>query len=100
MLLESRLNDKTRLLIDCETVGGIDKNAATGNSDPDRVLECAVELIKHTAAQLAGGISVEALPAPVRMEIEFGVRIDSNAVVALAQHPNSGQIRVRMRWEA
>lgn len=100
MLLESRLNDKTTLLIDCESVGGIDKNAPGGNAQPDRVMEYAVELIKNTASHIGHGISVEQLPAPVMMEIEFGIRIDSNAVVALAQNPNSGQIRVRMRWDA
>jgi outer membrane lipoprotein SlyB len=100
MLIESRISDSVKLLIDCEAVGGVDKNAIGGGATPDEVLENAVSLIRATAERLGNGMSCERLPAPVSMEVEFAIRVDSNATVCMAQTPDQGQMRVRIRYDA
>jgi hypothetical protein len=100
MLLESRLDEKTALFIDCETVGGFGKGEAGSGFDPDAVLDNVVTLAtglgKALAAAAAG--AGKSQPAPASLELEFALRIDSNSVVAVAANPESGQFRVRVRW--
>jgi hypothetical protein len=99
MLLESRVNEKITLLIDCESQGGVDKNAVGGNAHPDDVIPSAVKIIQAAAEQMGVGLSLAVLPAPVSMEVEFGVRVDANAIVALARTPEEAHFRVRLRWD-
>ncbi len=99
MLLESRIDDRYTLLIDCENMGGVDKNAAGGVGHPDRVLDSAVKVIRAAAERLGAGLSVEGTPAPVTMEVNFGVRVDQNAVVSLARNPDDAHFRVTLRWD-
>ncbi|MBM4368240.1 MAG: hypothetical protein FJ102_18655 [Deltaproteobacteria bacterium] len=99
MLLESRIDDRFTLLIDCESQGGVDKNAAGASGHPDRVLESAVKVIRAAAERLGEGLSSAGKPPPVTMEVEFGVTINQNAVVALARSPTDAHIRVKLRWD-
>lgn len=99
MLLESRIDDRYTLLIDCENLGGVDKNAAGSTGHPDRVLENTVKVIRAAAERLGQGLSMEQLPAPVSMEVNFGVRVDQNAAVSVARNPDDAQFRVTLRWD-
>ncbi len=99
MLLESRLKGGLLLLIDCENAGGVDKNAAGSNAHPDEVLESVVTIVQTAAETLGAGLSLRGTPAPVSMEVEFGVRVDANATVALARQPDQAHFRVRLRWD-
>lgn len=100
MLIESRITDRVTLLIDCESQGGVDKNAVGGNGHPDRILENAVAIIRAAAEQLGEGLSLEGQPSPVVMEVEFGVRVDAHATVALARNPDDAHFRVKLRWDS
>lgn len=96
--LEARLqfNDAS-VLIDCESAGGFDKSQVSLGFS-------AEEAVKNVAI-LAGGVSnqlaelVAAAPNDAQVELEFGVKVDANAVVAIARSPQEGQFRVRITWK-
>ena len=100
MLLESQLNDRVTLLIDAESVGGIDKGALTVSSHPDRIVPRAVEVIRAVAERLGEAGAVDASTPPSEMEVTFAVRVDSNSHVSIARSPDDGQLRVTLRWRA
>ena len=99
MLLESHLTDRLVLLIDCENQGGVDKNAAGSGAHPDEILDNAVTIIQAAAERLGAGLSLAGAAAPVTMEVEFGVRVDANAVVSLARNPADAHFKVKLRWD-
>ena len=99
MLLESRLDNRTTLVIDAESVGGIDKGALSESGHPDRIVESAVRMIRIVAGRLGEAAQVEGGAAPTSMEVTFAVRVDSNAVVSMARTPDDGQFRVTLRWQ-
>ena len=102
MLLETRLPGDVALYIDCETVGGFDKGGGMGGFDPDEVVQNVVKTATGLAAALAASATgaAEARPVPANIELEFGLRVDSNAVVSVAQNPAAGQFKVKVRWGA
>ena len=97
MLLESRLDERTILVIDAESVGGIDKGGLTVHSHPDKVMPRTVEIIRAVAGQLVAAVDASGATA-AEMEVSFAVRIDSNATVALSRKPDEGQFHVTLRW--
>ena len=99
MLLESRLGTGQVLLIDCENAGGVDKNAVGANAHPDMILQSVVEIIQTAADTLGAGLSLAGQPAPVVMEVEFGIRVDANATVAVARQADQAHFRIRLRWD-
>jgi hypothetical protein len=98
MLLESRINDRTTIIIDAETVGGIDKGGGVAFSHPDKALPNAMTLIRAVAETLGEGIPSGTNTPPDTMEVTFAVRVDSNAIVSLARAVDAGQLRVTLRW--
>lgn len=99
MLLETRLNERTTLVIDAEAVGGIDKNALSVNSHPDKVMGAAMAAIRGIAENLGEAGLVDATTPPSEMEVKFTVRVDSNATVSIARSPDQGQLQVTLRWQ-
>lgn len=99
MLLESRVNDKVTLLIDCESVGGVDKNSVGGNSLPDDALKSTIAIIQAAAETLGAGLSLAGSSPPVMMEVKFGVKIDANAIVSLSRNPQDAHFQVLLRWD-
>ncbi len=99
MLLESRINDRCTLLIDAETVGGIDKGSQSSHSHPDKMVPLVVEMIRGVAENLGAAVNVDAPHAPNEMDVTFTVRMDSNAVVSIARSPEAGQFQVTLRWK-
>lgn len=95
MLLESQLPNRTTLVFDAESVGGIDKGALTVQGHPDKIVPRAVEVIRALATELAGVAAIAEAPD---IEIAFTVRVDSNAVVSIARSADEGQLRVTMRF--
>ena len=98
MLLESRINERTTIIIDAETVGGIDKGGGVSSSHPDKALPSAMTLIRAVAETLGDAVPREGKSPPDTMEVSFAVRVDSNGVVALAREVDAGQFRVTLRW--
>ncbi|MBL8615250.1 MAG: hypothetical protein JNM72_06555 [Deltaproteobacteria bacterium] len=100
MLLETRIGGKVPLFVDCETVGGFDKGGGAGGFDPDEVVENVVKTASGLAQALAASATgaAEARPVPAAIELEFGLRVDSNAMISVAQNPSQGQFKVRVRW--
>lgn len=92
MLIESRIRPDVIVLIDCESVGGVDKSSIKVDTDPDRVFQNAERVIKMVADHLADAMD----QAHADIDIEFAVRVNSAAVVFVAQRPEEGQFRVRM----
>lgn len=99
MLLESRLNEKLTLLIDCESLGGVEKAAVGSGSHPDKVMANVVSTVRATALELGNALDTSVPNAPVMMEVEFAVRVDSNSIVSLARNANDGHFRIRLRWD-
>src|SRR5687768_12287074 len=95
MLLESRINDRTTLVIDAESVGGIDKGALTTQSHPDKIVPRTIEIIRAVAEQLSTAAEASAVSS---MDVNFAVRVDSNSTVSVARTPNDGAFRVTLRW--
>lgn len=95
MLLESQLNDRTMLVIDAESVGGLDKGASSLSGHPDKIVPRAIEIIQAVASQL-GAAQVD--NGASSMEIRFAVRVDSNSCVSIARSATEGQFQVLMRW--
>jgi hypothetical protein len=100
MLLESRIDDRLTLVVDCESVGSIDKGALTVRSHPDQILGSTVTAIRAIATQLGAAATLDRGTPPSAMEVRFGVRVDSNAVVSLARAPEAAQFQVTLRWDA
>lgn len=98
MLLESRIDDRTILVIDAESVGGIDKGSLTVHSHPDKIMTRTVEIIRAVATQVVAAVDVGAA-SPTEMEVDFAVRVDSNATVALSRKADEGQFHVTLRWK-
>jgi hypothetical protein len=101
MLVESRLGPKTVVYVDCEAVGGVNKEDMTTDFHPDDILDHVVRLGAGVASRLATAAedSASAMPPPRQVEIAFGVRVDSNATVAIARTPDEGQFRVKVSWQ-
>lgn len=95
MLLESQLPNRTTLVFDAESVGGIDKGSLTVQAHPDKIVPRAVEMIRALATELSG---IAGIPDAPDIEISFTVRVDSNAVVSIARSADEGQLRVTMRF--
>ncbi|MDP2313296.1 MAG: CU044_2847 family protein [Pseudomonadota bacterium] len=100
MLLESRINERTTLVIDAESVGGIDKGALSTRSHPDTAIPAVMAAIRAVAETLGEAARVGGSAPPSGMEVTFTVRIDSNAVVSVARTPDAGQFRVTLKWAA
>ena len=100
MLLESRLSDDTALFIDCETVGGFDKSQNDLDFHPDQAIENVCRIAGSIAAELAAAArgAASTKPSPAGLELEFSVKVDSQATVSVARSPDAGQFRVRVRW--
>jgi hypothetical protein len=100
MLLESRLADDTALFIDCETVGGFNKSDTSDGFHPDDAIKNVCQIAGQVAAELASSArsAAGAKPSPGSLELEFAVRVDSNATVSIARNSNDGQFKVTVRW--
>lgn len=98
MLLESNLNDRSIIIFDCESVNAIDKGAITVRGHPDKILPGMVETIKSVAKELGEAINTESLPAPSTMEVRFGFKVDSNAIVSVARSENDAQVLITLRF--
>lgn len=92
MLLESRLADDTALFIDCETVAGFDKSDAASDFHPDDAVKHVCRIAWAIAAELAATARAAAgvKPAPGGLELEFGIKIDSKAIVSISQNIDAG----------
>jgi hypothetical protein len=100
MLLQSRLDHQTTLLIDTEPVGGVNKEELDVVFHPDDALDHVVQIAAGVAKQLAvaaAGVHT-AVPQPGEFELEFGLKIDSNSTVSIARSAGAGQFQVRVRW--
>ncbi len=100
MLLESRFSDDTPCLIDVEAVASINKGDAAHIISPDDAMKNVVALSGKVARELALAAAGAAgsKPNPAGIELEFGVRVDSNAVVSVARTLADAQFAVRVRW--
>lgn len=94
MIIESRVNAKTVLLIDCESSGAIEKGEGGGESDPDRVIHNLRLTLSTVANELSAGLDV---PPNRSIEVEFAVKVAQTGVVAIGQRPEEGQFRARIR---
>lgn len=99
MLLESRINERCTLLIDAETVGGIDKGSQSSHSHPDKLVPLITAAIRGVAEGLGEAMNVTAAIEPSEMEVSFTMRMDSNAVVSIARSADAGQFGVTLRWK-
>lgn len=100
MLLESKVTDRCTLVIDCETVGGIDKGSLTVVSHPDKVVPQAIGMIRGLAEELGASLHLENQShPPAKLRVEFTVKVDSNAVVQVARNGETGQFKVTLEWD-
>lgn len=100
MFLESRINEKLTILVDAETVGGLDKSQFNVNADPDHILDNAMAVMAVCAEKMGAALSTAGKAAPVLMELRFGIKVDSNAVVSISRSLDEAQFQVTFRWDA
>ncbi len=100
MLLESRLDENTTLLIDAEAMGGISKDDVDADFHPDDVFDHVVNTAAVVARKLAEAAarSTEAFPTPTGIDMRFGVRVDSNSVVSVSRNPSQAQFQITASW--
>jgi hypothetical protein len=98
MLLECKVHERGMLVLDAETVGGIDKSVMSTTSHPDVVVEHAVEMIRSVANSFGEALSRELGDPPSEMSVQFAIKVDSNSVVQVARRLEDGQFRVTLRW--
>ena len=100
MLLETRLSDETYISIDAEAVASINKGDNAAITSPEKVMSEVLNLTGQIARDLAiaakGAASTK--PTPAGIELEFGIRVDSNSVVSVSRRPDDAQFKVRVRW--
>lgn len=96
MLLQTRLDENTDLFVDCETSGGFDKDQTALDFHPDDATDHVVSIATGVAARLRAVAAAAGEQAEV--EVTFGVKIDSNAVVCVSRDPGAGQFQVRVRY--
>jgi hypothetical protein len=96
MLLQTRLDAETDLFIDCETSGGFDKDQTALDFHPDDATDHVVTIAKGVVARLKD--VAEAAGGDAQVEVTFSIKVDSNAVVAVARQPDAGQFRVTVRY--
>lgn len=99
MLLESRLNERCTLVLDCESVGGIDKGALSVVADPDKVIPNAIHTVRGVAELFGEALVGESPHSPVAMRLEFTLKVDSNAVVQVARANEMGHFKVTLEWK-
>ena len=100
MFLECRIDEETVIYIDAEAAGGVSKDQMANDFHPDQAIQNVVNLAAAVARKLseaAAGGSVS-IPAPMEISLDFGIRIDSDAVVSLSRNLPSSQFTVRVRW--
>lgn len=100
MLVVSKLDDNTALYIDAEAVGGVNKAEMEVFFDPDETLDDVVKIASGIGARLAAAAtaSAQANPAPRTLEMEFALKVDSNATISVARNLDVGQLRSRVVW--
>ena len=96
MILEARLKDDIYINIDAEASGSISKGGHGERSYPDQALDNMITLAQQIAERLHALSQGET--APDTLEVSFGVKVDSNAVVSLSRDFNSAQLKVTARW--
>lgn len=99
MLLESRINDRSTLTIDAESVGGIDKGGTSVQSHPDKLLPNLLVAIQGVAENIGEAFDVDTAYPPAEMEVSFTLRMDSNSIVSVARSAEAGQFKVTLRWK-
>lgn len=96
MLIESYVGEKKVLVFDCESVSSIEKGGLTGVSGhPDRILPSMITTIGLVAEQMRQVMAGNG--APTSAEIEFGLKVDTSAVVSIARHVGDAHFVVRLR---
>ena len=102
MLLETRLDDGSKLFIDAESAGGFSKDSNLGDFHPDKALDNVVRVAAAVGKKLAGAArdAARTQPAPEGLELSFGIKVDSAAVVSVGKTPEDGQFRITARWTA
>lgn len=100
MLLETRFSDDSPVLIDVEAVSSVNKGDASEIISPDEVMGKVLDLSGNVARELASAAAgaTGAKPNPSGIEMSFGIRVDSNAVVSVARRLDDAQFHVKVRW--
>lgn len=95
MLLESYVGDKKVLVFDCESVSSIEKGGLTGvTGHPDKIVPVMVETVRMVADQMRA--VMEGPNPPHAAELEFGLKVDTSAVVSIARHVGDAHFVVRL----
>lgn len=100
MLVVSRLDENTALYIDAEVVGGVDKSEMETFFHPDDTLDDVVALASGIGSRLAEAAQQigDDVTAPSSFEVEFSLKVDSNATIAVARNLSVGQFKFRVVW--
>lgn len=100
MLLQSQLDAETAFYIDCEPVGGVNKEEMELDFHPDEALDHVVKIASGIAARLSDAVAESASMGrpPRRIDMDFSLKVDSNATVSVARSADGGQFRVKVCW--
>lgn len=94
MILESHLDEKTLLQIECESDAGIHKGGTGRTGHPDRVLDGVTGVVQIIHERLLSRVLSTGVAGA---EIQFGVHIDMSGNVTVSKQPTEGQFRITIR---
>ncbi|MCB9778386.1 MAG: hypothetical protein H6742_07480 [Alphaproteobacteria bacterium] len=100
MLIENRLDDETSVFIDVEIAGGFARGEDDYGFHPDQILNNVVKVSSLVASKLAESAqqTAEKHEAPSRLTLEFGLKIDANSVVCIANNSQAAHFKVVAEW--
>ncbi len=100
MLLESRIDENTRILIDAQAAAAISKDDTGLDYHPDDVLDHVIRISSVMAKKLAEAVATtaEAFPQPSSVEIRFGIKVDDSSVVSVCRNPDLAQFQIKATW--
>lgn len=100
MLIENRLDEETSVFIDVEIAGGFARGEDDYGFHPDNILDNVVKVSSLVAAKLADSAqaAAEHHTKPSRLALEFGLKVDANSVVSIANNSQAAHFKVVAEW--
>lgn len=100
MIIECRIDEKTKVLVDAEAASSISKDETGLDYHPDDIFKHVTTAAVVVAKKLAEAVAqtAEAFPAPSTVQIRFGVKVDDSSVVTVCRSPESAQFQITATW--
>lgn len=96
MFYRTSIDDDTHLMLEAPAVGTLDKFGMEDPPNPETAFVRSVDMALLVARRWATVFRA----AGVDAEVEFAMKCDGNGVVMVAEGPDKGQFRCKLRFDA